>query len=210
MINIKKILVSFLLLIICINVTAQATSPKEPIKRFHLEISTGLVIPSALKQSGIDMGALLSIEPRYMLSSNFKIGLRMEAALMYKNIRPSGEWFQSDYLEESGYMLTLDYLKMKNDYAQYFLGIGAGMMDITGHDLDPVTPSVQYLQKTTYACMIRGGIEFAENKLRTGIEYNFVGPASFSRPNHYLSLKLGMMLFTKKRKQKSRSSSLSK
>jgi hypothetical protein len=199
MMNIKNLLVSFILLIICISATAQAVSPKKT-KRFHLEISTGLVIPSGLKQSGIDMGALLSIEPRYMLSSNFKIGLRMEAALMYKNIRPSGEWFQSDYLEESGYMLTLDYMKMKNDHAQYFWGIGAGMMDITSDDLDPVTPSVQYLQKTTYACMIRGGIEFAENKLRAGIEYNLVGPASFSRPNHYLSLKLGMMLFTKKRK----------
>lgn len=195
--NIKLFIVG-ILLVISIHISAQPSSPAK-IKRFHLEISTGPVIPSGLKEAGMDIGALLSFEPKYVLTSNLKLGLRIEAALMYKNIRPSGEWFQSDYLEESGYMLTADYMNKKRNGIQAFWGIGAGISDITSDDLDPLTPSVQSLQKTTYACMIRGGFEFFENKLRTGIEYNLVGPASFSRSNHYLSFKLGILLFTKKR-----------
>jgi len=199
-----KLFITGLLLVFCIHTYSQPSSPGKT-KRFHMEISTGLAIPSGLKEAGMDIGALLSIEPRYVLSSKFKLGLRMEAVLIYKNIRPSGEWFQSDNLDESGYLLTLDYMNKINDQTKSFWGVGACITDISSDDLDPLTPAVQYLQKTTYTCMIRGGFEFFVNRLRTGIEYNFVGPASFSRSNHYLSFKLGILLFTKKRAKNSNS-----
>jgi len=195
----KKLLSFALLMTLLFSAPVDAqVHPKTSIKRFHLELSTGLVIPSGLKEAGLDMGAPFSIEPRYVLSSNLKIGLRMEAALMFKNIRPRGEGFESNYMEESGYLITIDHL-CPHGKEEFFVGFGAGIMDIMSDDLDPLTLSVQSVQKTTYACMIRGGVEFCEKKFRTGIEYNLVGPASFSRTNHYLSLKIGAMLFTKKR-----------
>lgn len=182
-----------------IQVEAQ-NPPKYKIKRFHLELSAGKLVPSGLKEPGIDLGFLIAIEPHYMLSSGIKLGLRMEAAMMRKNIRPSGEWFRSDNSEVSGYLFTMDYLGSPKRFQQY-IGIGAGIMDIMSGDLDPLTPSTQSLQKTTYAFMIRSGIEFSENRLRAGVEYNILGATSFSNPNHYLSFKFGAMLFTKKRKK---------
>jgi hypothetical protein len=70
----KKLFVACIM-IIFYNKASSQSSPKEPIKLFHLEFNTGLVIPSGLKQSGIEMGALLSVEPRYVLSSKLKLEL---------------------------------------------------------------------------------------------------------------------------------------
>lgn len=173
---------------------------KEPPKRFQLEISGGPVIPSGLNEPGLDLGFHLSFEPRYVISSKVKLGIKLESVIMAQNIRSSGEGFRSDHLEQNGYVLTVDYLGNKKR-TQHYYGIGIGVVDVTSGDLDPLTPSSQTIQKTTTALMLRTGIEFSENKLRAGVEYFFVGPTTFSENNNYLSFKLGVMLFTRKRKQ---------
>jgi hypothetical protein len=175
-------------------------SEKNILNRFELEIGGGLAIPSGLKEPGLDLGFLLSIEPRYVASSSIKLGLKVEAVSLVRNIRSSGEGFRSDYMEQNGYMFTFDYLGKKKQIQQYF-GLGAGIQNVISDDLDPFTPNVQAVEKATYSFMMRSGIEFAQNKLRGGIEYNIVGAVAFNKPNHFLSFKFAIILFTKKRQK---------
>lgn len=86
---------------------------KESLKRFHLEISGGPVIPSGLNEPGLDLGFHLSLEPRYVISTKVKLGIKIESVIMAQNIRSSGEGFRSDRLEQNGYVLTADYLGKK-------------------------------------------------------------------------------------------------
>jgi hypothetical protein len=168
------------------------------IKRFHLELGGGLAVPQGLGEPGLDGGLLFVMEPRYVISRQFKIGLKLETALLMSNFLAEGSQ-GSRSTSQSGYMLTADYL-FPEKKVQPYAGLGIGAHTIYNDGYDPDDP-LSIADAEVLAVMIRTGFEFGDNRYRAGMEYHFVGPVSFSDRNNYFSLKLGLLLFTKKRKK---------
>ncbi len=175
---------------------AKSIAQEQPtIKRFHLELSGGLAVPQGLREQGLDGGILIAIEPRYVVSRQLKIGLKMESALLMSNFLGEGDG-SNEPKGQYGYLLTADYLFQKKKLQPY-AGMGIGIHTVSKEAYNNVTTFPE--EADALAVMIRTGFEFGDNRYRAGMEYHFVGPVSFSDRNKYFSIKLGLLLFSRKR-----------
>ena len=143
---------------------------------------------------GADFGLLVSIEPRYNISENSTLGLRLGGAIVLgRNLE---ELVESKYSIEEGFDLhevfslaaTFDkYLGKANSKFQPFIGGGIGYFKSSRINRVSTkdNPDVN-LASTTKVCgkiglLIRSG--FVLGKFRLGLEYNIIPKAKIQMPN---------------------------
>jgi hypothetical protein len=176
----KRIL--FLLLSFCIGTRAFAQA--SIYKPFKLDLAIGFSFETG--NTYFDNRTTFSAEPKYNISDQFSLGLRLEAS---PNADFAGTTASFTINSVSSYLLTGDYFFNKSKITRPFFGIGAGIFNetLTNSDLPDVKTKSQ-----------KPGLEtrvgFERKHLRLALEYN----ATFFKEEkkvNYVTLKIGAFLW---------------
>lgn len=138
-------------------------------------------------------GGLISLEPKYNLTDNSNVGLRIGLAAYVRNIQSD---INLDASVNSNVLATYDYYFNKgNSSTSPFLGAGLGVYSLASLKSDSFIID-EIGDGTEFGGMIRGGVELG--KLRLALEYNIVPKTNFelgrSIKNSYLGASLGFYL----------------
>lgn len=179
----KKLLLVAAIITIGISVNAQEKG----------KIRVGLDFGYAFAKGG--GGGLVSLEPKYNVTDNSNVGLRIGLAAYVRNIDSN---IDLDASINSNVLATYDYYFNKgNSSTSPFLGAGLGIYSLASIKSDSfIYDQNEVGSGTEFGGMIRGGAEFG--KLRLAIEYNFVPKTKFpqgqSIKNGYLGASIGFYL----------------
>nr|WP_319400826.1 outer membrane beta-barrel protein [uncultured Carboxylicivirga sp.] len=177
-----------LVLIIAIAVLgiAQASAQSENYKAFKVDLGMLYGLPS----DGFDAGIGFYVEPKYNLTDNIALGLKMEWAVLGAE--------ESDGLSASisalgSYQVTGDYYFGTNK-VRPFVGLGTGIysmgsVDYTANTLEGTGElSADYGSK--FGLAPRAGLLLGH--FRLGLEYNIItGIPSELASRNYMSIKIG-------------------
>lgn len=178
----KKLTFSLILLAIAFFSNAQDLA----FKPFKVDFSGGYATPSS--GNGAKGGALFAIEPKYALTDNLTVGLRMEAALMVRASLDPNATDAGDVKGSASYLATADYYFNTNDFRP-FVGVGAGLYQTATADLSSSTGEVNSGNK--FGVAPRVGFEYSH--FRLAVEYNVAGKTGDIN-NSYLGIKLGFFV----------------
>ena len=160
---------------------AQESNSGRVFKKFKTDVSFGYTIP---KGSQSDGGALFAIEPKYAITDQINVGLRLEVAVTV-NIDKIGN--ESNATGNGSYLLTGDYYFNTNKFRP-FVGIGGGLYSTATVDENTIlTAGGDIPTDSNFGFMARTGFEYGH--LRLGVEYNFL-----QKNTGYLGLKLGVVI----------------
>ncbi|WP_097131559.1 outer membrane beta-barrel protein [Spirosoma fluviale] len=188
----KRIL--FVLLTVCsLSATAQEYKP------FKVNVSLGYA--KALGE-GLSGGFLFSVEPKYGLSDNFDLGVRLETAFIARGVTvTNGNTYTGNAGSFGSGLLTGTYL-IGNGKIRPFVGLGAGIYSIGSSETFTVTEgqnppeNVAFTSDTKFGGMIRAGIKTGH--FVAGVEYNAVpttalklSNTTIDSKNAYLGIKVG-------------------
>jgi hypothetical protein len=177
-----------LCMLLALSATAQEFKP------FKVNVSIGFAKPLG---SGASGGVLFAVEPKYGLSDNFDIGLRIESALVARSIVSNGSGYSGDVNAYGSYLITGNYL-FGTGGVRPFLGIGAGLFKTASSGNITVvngqsSQQVSLAGETKVGGMIRGGIKAGH--FVASVEYNAVASTittnSIEGQNAYLGIKVG-------------------
>jgi outer membrane protein W len=167
----KKLLIITFAIIGIISVNAQEEG------KFRVGLDLGYVFAN-------DGGALFSIEPKYNITDNSNIGLRLGSAA---SIGSSDSDWNSSILGTYDY-----YFNSQNSSTSPFLGIGLGYFalgDIGGGG--PAGVAINLGDQ--FGALVRGGVELG--KFRIALEYNIIPKSDLeigeSIKNSYLGASIG-------------------
>jgi outer membrane protein W len=150
-------------------------------KKFKTDVSLGYAIPKGEQSDG---GVLFAIEPKYAITDQINVGLRIEVAVT-ANIDEVGD--QSKATGNGSYLLTGDYYFTTNKFRP-FAGLGGGFYTTATVDANTeLTSSGDLPTDSNFGFMARAGFEYGH--LRMGFEYNFLKENA-----GYLGLKLGVVI----------------
>lgn len=165
-------------------------------KPFKTNLSFGIAKPTGAGASG---GILLSMEPKYGLSDQIDVGLRIEGALMGRAVEVAGQMTETELKFAGSYVVTGTYLLTTTRFRPY-VGVGAGLYSTGGLSFSESDDSgVAFGRKL--GAMGRVGFKFGH--LNVGAEYNYVpttkytvnltnGTAAAAKANNsYIGIKLG-------------------
>ena len=166
-------------------------------KPFKVNVSIGYAKPLT---SGVSGGVLFAVEPKYGLSDNFDLGLRLEAAVVARGVVYNGNTSTGDVGAFGSYLLTGNYLFGKGGIRP-FLGLGVGLYSIGSAGTVVVNngqtnQDITFVSDTKFGGMIRGGIKAGH--FVAAVEYN-AAPTTENRlanttitsENAYLGIKVG-------------------
>lgn len=186
----KKIFLSLLVLTMLFSVTnvkAQSTSYKP----FKIDFSVGNAIPSG---SGSKGGVLVAIEPKYAISNEIAVGLRLEGAFSTNSVKLSnGSIVKGNAEATSSYLITSDYFFRKKG-VRPFVGLGTGLYRVSSIKLESYKLSSEVVNApdgTKFGFAPRVGLELGH--FRAAMEYNVVGKYKTVDYN-YLAFKIGFFL----------------
>ncbi|QDK79539.1 outer membrane beta-barrel protein [Spirosoma sp. KCTC 42546] len=180
---------------LCMLVALSATA--QEFKPFKVNVSLGFAKPLGVGASG---GVLFAIEPKYGLSDNFDLGLRLETALVARSIVSNGNSVTGDIGAFGSYLITGNYL-FGTGNTRPFLGAGLGVYRVASGGtvtvVDGQSPQqVSLVAETKFGGMIRAGLKTGHFVI--GVEYNAVPTTSnklssttIDSKNAYLGIKLG-------------------
>lgn len=186
-----KRLFTVLFMAMAVSATAQEFKP------FKVNVSIGFAKPLA---SGVSGGVLFAVEPKYGLSDNFDIGLRLESAVVARGVVSSGNTVTGDVGAFGSYLLTGNYL-FGSSNVRPFLGLGAGLFAVADGGTVTIIEGQQPQQvtltgQTKFGGMVRAGVKAGHFVL--GVEYNAVPTTSnrianttIDSKNAYLGVKVG-------------------
>jgi hypothetical protein len=152
-------------------------------KPFKLDLAIGLSFKTG--NTYFDNTFTFSAEPKYNLSDQFSLGLRLEVS---PNIDFAGTSDPFTINSVSSYLLTGDYFFNKSKITRPFFGIGAGIFNqtLTNEDLPDVKTKSQ-----------KPGLEtrvgFERKHLRLALEYNVTFFKEEKKMN-YVTFKVGTFL----------------
>lgn len=184
----------FLLLLFVLG-TFSATA--QEYKPFKVNVSLGYAKALA---SGLSGGFLFSVEPKYGVSDNFDVGLRLESAFIARGVTYNGNTTTGDVAAFSSYLLTGTYV-VGTGGIRPFVGLGAGIFSIASGGtvtvVDGQTPqNLTFVNESKFGAMIRAGIKAGH--FVAGVEYNAVPTTSnklsnttIDSKNAYLGIKVG-------------------
>ncbi len=189
-----KRIVLFFALLTAFSATAQEYKP------FKVNLSLGYA--KALGQ-GLSGGALFSVEPKYGLSDNFDLGLRLESAIIARGVTLSNN-NQTATGKASGFtsgLVTATYLFGSGGFRP-FLGLGAGVFSLGESDTFTVTngqnapENITFTSITKFGAMVRAG--FKTGHFVAAVEYNAIPTtavkltnSTIDSKNAYLGIKVG-------------------
>lgn len=181
-----------LFMLVALSATAQVYKP------FKVNVSVGYAKPL---NAGVSGGFLFAVEPKYGVTDNFDIGLRLESAVVARGIQDNGNTFTSDLGAFSSALLTGNYLFGSNN-VRPFLGAGIGIYTIGAAgtvvtDRNGQNPqNVNFVNDTKFGGMIRGGIKAGH--FVAAVEYNAapttsvtLGTTRVTSENAYVGIKVG-------------------
>jgi outer membrane protein X len=166
-------------------------------KPFKVNLSIGYAKALA---SGLSGGALISLEPKYGVSDNFDVGLRLESAFIARGVTVNGNTTTGDVAGFGSYLLTGTYL-FGTAGVRPFLGAGAGLFTIASGGTVTVVDgqtnqNVTFVGENKFGGMIRAGVKAGH--FVAGVEYNAVPTTSnkisnttIDSKNAYLGIKVG-------------------
>ncbi|MBD2752976.1 outer membrane beta-barrel protein [Spirosoma validum] len=186
----KRIFVLFFMLV-AFSASAQEFKP------FKVNLSLGYAKALA---SGVSGGVLFSLEPKYGISDNFDVGLRLESAFIARGVTVNGNTTTGDIAGFGSYLLTGTYV-VGTGSVRPFVGLGAGLFTIASGGVITVTDNqtpqdVTFTAANKFGAMIRAGIKAGH--FVAGVEYNAVpttsnklSNTSIDSKNAYLGIKIG-------------------
>lgn len=191
----KRILV-ILFALVTFSATAQEFKP------FKVNLSLGFAKPSGGGSSG---GVLFGIEPKYGLTDNIDLGVRLESALVARGVTVMNETATGDVAGISSALLTGNYLFSTGGFRP-FIGVGLGIFNVASAGVITVddgqtNEDVSFSAATKLGGMVRAG--FKAGHFVLGVEYNAISASNgirissaanvgtLSIKNSYLGVKLG-------------------
>jgi len=179
-------------------VLAGFSASAQAYKPFKVNVSVGFAKPL---NAGVSGGVLFAVEPKYGLSDNFDLGLRVEVASVARGIKYNGNTTTGDVGAFASYLLTGNYLFGKGN-VRPFLGVGVGLYSVASGGtvtvVDGQTPqNVNLVSDTKFGGMIRGGIKAGH--FVAAVEYNAapttdntLANTTITSENAYLGIKVGV------------------
>ena len=177
----KRIFIA-LFTLVAFSATAQEFKP------FKVNLSLGFAKPLSGGASG---GVLYAIEPKYGLSDNLDLGLRLEGAVVARGVEVNGNTTTGDFAGISSALITGNYILGTGGFRP-FIGAGIGIFNVASAGTITVmngqTPQdVTFSSATKFGGMLRAG--FKTGHFVLGVEYNAV-PTSTVASTNVSSLKL--------------------
>jgi outer membrane protein W len=186
-----KTLFSLLFAILALSANAQQYKP------FKFNVSLGYAQPTG---SAASAGVLFALEPKYGISNQIDLGIRLESALAVRSTTLNGNTGEAEVKGLGSALLTGSYFFSNNAFRPY-LGAGAGIYRISGgrfsfsngysdneYDLDP---------ENKFGFLVRAG--FKAGHFNFSAEYNGIAAstatiqqANFEGKNSYFGLKAGI------------------
>ena len=189
----KRVLIA-LFALVTFSASAQEFKP------FKVNLSLGFAKPLGGTASG---GFLFAVEPKYGLSDNFDVGVRLESALVARSVERNGNTTTGDIAGLSSALLTGNYTIGEGGFRP-FVGAGVGIFSVSSGGtvtiMDGQTPQdLTFTSQTKFGAMVRAG--FKTGHFVLGVEYNAVPVSTVSTiqassitldsKNSYLGIKLG-------------------
>lgn len=180
-------------MLIAISATAQEYKP------FKVNLSVGYAKPF---NAGVSGGFLAAIEPKYGLSDQFDLGLRLEVASVARGIQYNGNITTGDVGAYASYLITGNYLFTKGS-VRPFLGAGVGLFTIGAAGTVVISnngqpnQNINLVSDTKFGGMVRAGIKAGH--FVASVEYNAVPTTKnnttaleVTSENAYLGIKVGV------------------
>ena len=149
-------------------VAAQAQTTFKP---FKVNVSIGAAIPSG------GGGVLFAIEPKYGINDQIDIGLRLESAVMARDVVVNGNTSSGNAQGAFSYILTGNYI-LSDEGFRPFVGIGAGIYGIAGTAFTATSGTGgTSTNGNINAATVFGGmgrVGFKTGHFVLGVEYNFI------------------------------------
>lgn len=165
-------------------------------KPFKVNASIGYARPTG---TGSAAGFLASIEPKYGLSDQIDVGLRIEGALMTRALEVGGNITDTQLKLIGSYVLTGTFIIPTGTEFRPYAGVGAGLFRTGGLSFSEGEVGAELARKL--GTMARIGFKYGH--LNVGVEYNHVPstkytvnlqngtPAAAKSMNSYLGVKFG-------------------
>ncbi len=178
---------------------AALSASAQEFKPFKVNLSVGYAQPL---NSGVSGGVLVALEPKYGVTDNIDLGLRVEVAAVARGIQTSGSTSTGEVAAFGSYLLTGNYL-FGTGGARPFLGLGVGLYNIASGGTVVVqngqsNQDVTLVGATKFGGMIRAGLKAGHFVIAA--EYNAVptttnllssSTTTIESKNAYLGIKLG-------------------
>jgi hypothetical protein len=181
-----------LMMLVALSATAQEYKP------FKVNVSIGYAKPFKAQVSG---GFLIAVEPKYGLSDNFDLGLRLESASVLRGIETNGTTTTGDLGIYTSALLTANYL-FSTGSVRPFLGVGAGPYSIGAagtvdfNNNGQASQKINLVSDTKFGAMVRAGIKAGH--FVAAAEFNFIPTTNIAVSNQtinsnnaYLGIKIG-------------------
>jgi outer membrane protein W len=122
-------------------------------------------------------GFSINMEPKYNISDNMNVGLRLKTSLLFKNIVISdkNEIINLEASVNSSVIGTFDYYYRTNSKFNPYLGAGVGytyLENVKVENQNALTSTFVLDAKNSFVVMGRVGFELG--KFRMGLEYNYI------------------------------------
>jgi len=173
-----------LFLFLCFSSLTQVFAQNRTYQSFKLDLATGLLFPTG--NSFMDSRLVLSVEPKFNITDQFTLGLRIEVA---PNTNFAGT-SDSLYIKNIfSYVFTVEYLLNNAKNFRPFFGIGAGIFNQTlrGNGYPETTTKSNKRGIVTRVAMERKHFRFA-------VEYNLTFFEHEKKMN-YIGLKIGWFIW---------------
>src|SRR5690554_2171977 len=162
----KRLILGVVTVVAMMFATVQATAQDEG--KFRVGMNFGVAIPSG------GAGFMFDIEPKYNISDNMNVGLRLGAAVIVKalTLDGGGEFESAKASANSSYLGTFDYYFPLGGSFTPFVGGGIGLFNIASvgfADGDEGTGAAVEAG-IKFGGMLRGGFEVG--KFRMALEYD--------------------------------------
>ena len=149
-------------------------------------------------------GGMISFEPKYNLTDNMNVGLRLGGVAIAKDFQDNGSTTTAKVSANSSFVGTYDYYihKSGSSFAPY-IGAGVGYYSLANVEVNDSANSQDINPSVTgeMGALVRAGFEWG--KFRMGVEYNFVPDSDLENlngdkigvvSNAYLGIHLGFYL----------------
>lgn len=181
-----------LLMLVAFSATAQEYKP------FKVNVSIGYAKPF---KAGVSGGFLIAVEPKYGLSDNFDLGLRLESASVARGVVTNGNVTTGDVGNYTSALLTGNYL-LGTGNIRPFLGLGAGLYSVGAGGTVVISnngqpnQNIELVRATRFGGMGRVGLKAGH--FVAAVEFNFIpsidnsiANQKITSENTYLGIKVG-------------------
>ena len=181
----KKLLISCTLWLV-----AASASFAHNFKPFKVGLGLGYAVPM-----GGERGGLFYIEPGYRVNNTFLVGLRIESAMISKNVSANGTDVVGDASSNVSYSLNGQYYFNEN-YVRPFVGFGMGFFNLAEVEYNMGTEVQVSDTETRFGFYPRVGVDIGH--LNLTLDYNIVPVTDLDDGgevrNSYLGIRVGFSI----------------